>query len=134
MSNAIGRAGGGDEGEVYAIKNEAGATFALKVYEPNKRGLQKSDILAREKANKSREFITVPLEVNREYGYTIYPLLDWPYVLKPNPAKLRAFKKDMKEALAEDGLGIKDSHEKNFMYDEQGRLWRVDLSSLYELK
>ncbi len=130
---AIGREGGGAEGQVYTIQNKKGDTFALKVYDHNKRGYQQADLLAIQKAKKSRDYITVPVEVNREYGYTIYPLMAMPYALRPQPQDFYRFVKEMDRALAEDGLAIEDSHEKNFMYDANGRLWRVDLSTLHEL-
>ncbi len=130
---AIGSRGGGEEGDVYAIRNTAGKSFALKVYVANPREAQDSDVLALHKADKSREFITVPLVVNREYGYTIYQLLDIPYLLRQDPKKLAIFKAAMHRALAEDGLGIGDSHPGNYMYDKQRRLWRIDLSYLHEL-
>ncbi len=82
----------------------------------------------------SRAFLAMPLLINTDQGYTVYPLLDMPYKLKKDYQQLVAFKKKMNNALAEDGLGIGDSHEDNFMYDKQGKLWRIDLSSLYELK
>lgn len=40
----------------------------------------------------------------------------------------------MDKALHEDGLAIGDSSPDNYMYDKQGKLWRIDLSSLHELK
>jgi len=56
-----------------------------------------------------------------------------PYAIRQDPEKLAAFEAKMDKALTEDGLGIEDSHPGNFMYDKQRRLWRIDLSFLYEL-
>ncbi len=76
--------------------------------------------LIRGKARKSHAFIVVSLLINHECGYTIFSLLDLPYSWKIK--KLKAFIVKKNNALAGDGLAIKDCHRGNFGYDEQGWL------------
>ena len=136
LYKAIDRAGSGDEGDVYKIMNSEGKTFALKVYDDDfSKSYQKGDLLAMQKSRKSREFLNIPLIVNTQYKYSLFPLLNLPYELKQNIQNFHEFENKLDAALKEDGLLIGDTDNKqNYMYDENDRLWRIDLSTLEELK
>ena len=136
LYKALARAGSGDEGDVYKIMDITGKVFALKVYTDEfSKFYQKGDLIAMKKAQKSREFLNVPLEVSIEYKYSLLPFLDTPYKLKPNIQLFTEFENKLDAALQEDNLLIGDADNKeNYMYDKNGRLWRIDLSTLEESK
>ncbi len=123
----------GREGDVYIIKNEAGELFALKLYKEDKRDRQTGDEVALAKAKESRAFILVPILVNSEYGYTVFPLLKISLRFRSNNVLLRALQQNLRKALYADRLELGDSSPDNYMYDEQGRLWRIDLGTLREV-
>jgi RIO-like serine/threonine protein kinase len=141
----IGRLGSGDESVVFEIVDSSGKHLALKYYTDEFAGqYQSGDILAMAKANASREFLNIPLVVNRENHYSIYPILEGGTIarnkteLRKNAKKyeeMNGFSDKLEAALERDGLRIGDTENpQNYMYDKNGRLWRIDLGQLVEIK
>ena len=122
---------GSEEAHVYAMENIAGELFALKIYQPESKREQEGDLLAFDKAQKSRLYMRVPVAVNPLYGYSIFPLLTYRYTSKPDEKKLEKLKEELQKALTDDGLTIGDiENTDNYMYDETGRLLRINLETL----
>lgn len=131
----ISRSGAGEEGVVYRIKDNQEKLFALKVYDWDYKDRQKGDLIAMQKTHYSRPYLNIPLSVNREHGYSIFPILEFPYKVRPNIVLLSDLEKKVASTLAQDHLSIGDNwNEDNYMYDENYRLWRIDFGSLQEMK
>ncbi len=127
--------GSGEEGEIYQASDLIGKKFALKIYNTSYRVRQNGDVLALKKAKKSREYLNVPILVNTNVGYSIFPFLI-STINRNNPEKdkiMLEFDKALDLALIEDGLTLGDNgNPDNYMYDDKKRLWRIDFGSLKE--
>lgn len=129
----------GEEGVIYQIKNlddnsSTNPGFAIKIYNLLLR--QNGDWLSLAKDRKSKDLLVLPLIVNKEYGYSIFPVLNATLRLKgftSNESQMIMdnFDKILNPLLIQDGLKLGDNlHKDNYMYDFNGNLKRIDFGSL----
>jgi len=129
----------GEEGFVYNIKKiDSGEELAMKLYKFNHLTEQHGDWLALLKARESKQLLVLPLVVNIEYGYSIFPVLK--YGLREKHSSLTvgqletgmvAFKNKLNPLLKKDGMRIGDNlNTGNYMYDFDDKLKRIDFGSL----
>jgi len=153
------RIGAGKEAPVFKIKQlSTGKEFALKIYpksaspeaireyiekarqSPFKRVRslmtdipQYGDLVAFEGARKSQHLLVMPLLVNLQQGYTIFPLLSKGLeggINYTNNQLTGALDKKLNPLLRADGLFLGDwENTRNYMYDD-GQLKRIDFGAL----
>lgn len=133
--------GSGEYGSIWKIKTEDDKIFALKIFYPekpiSKNSFNSGDWIALTKTKESRQFLNLPVVVNTEHNYVIYPKLEKSIgkieINRQEREKVNQFIQETKLALQKDNLKLDDRSDDNIMLDINDNLWMIDFDSLVQI-